>query len=100
MKIRPTRDHVVVRVEIVKPSECKTASGIILGTKETKPKCRGIVEAVGSGRVLNNGERLPMEVSVGDTIIFYDYVGVVVERTDDHLLLLIKENDIIAILKD
>lgn len=97
MKIQPTRDHVIVKVDI--PKEIKS-KGIILNANKQKPQCMGTVEAIGSGRVLNDGTILPMAVKLQDKVLFYDYVGTIIEQTPNYILLLIKENDIMAVIED
>lgn len=100
MKIMPSRDHVLVVIEVPKTGEVKTKSGIVLHSTKQKPQCIGTVEAVGTGRILNNGSHVPMSVEVGNKVLFYDYVGTIVEQTNDVIRLLIKENDIMAIIED
>lgn len=66
--LRPLGDRIII--ELVE-SEEKTASGIVLpDTAKEKPQ-EGKVVAVGNGRVLENGERVALDVAVGDRIIFY-----------------------------
>jgi chaperonin GroES len=68
MKIRPLHDRVIVRRE---EEEQKTAGGILLpGSAQEKPN-RGEVIAVGSGRVLDNGETRAVDVKVGDIVVFW-----------------------------
>jgi chaperonin GroES len=67
MKIRPLHDRVIVRRE---EEEQKTAGGILLpGSAQEKPN-RGEVVAVGSGRVLDNGDVRAVDVNVGDVVVF------------------------------
>ncbi|KQL39712.1 hypothetical protein AN960_09250 [Bacillus sp. FJAT-25509] len=92
--LKPLGDRVVI--ELVE-SEEKTASGIVLpGSAQEKPQ-EGKVVAVGTGRVLENGERVALEVSVGDRIIFSKYSGTEVKYGGTEYLVL-RENDILAIL--
>ena len=70
--LRPLGDHIVV-----KPGEAEqvTASGLVLpDTAQKKPR-EGEVLAVGPGRLLENGKRAPMEVSVGDIVVYAQYGG-------------------------
>ena len=77
--------------------EEKTASGIVLpDTAKEKPQ-EGKVFAVGTGRVLDNGERVAVEVAVGDRIIFSKYAGTEVKYEGTEYLI-VRENDILAII--
>src|SRR6476659_4959970 len=92
--LKPLGDRVVI--ELVQAEE-KTASGIVLpDTAKEKPQ-EGKVVAVGTGRVLENGERVALEVSVGDRIIFSKYSGTEVKYGGTEYLVL-RENDILAII--
>ncbi|WP_066320566.1 co-chaperone GroES [Bacillus sp. FJAT-29814] len=92
--LRPLGDRIII--ELVE-SEEKTASGIVLpDTAKEKPQ-EGKVVAVGTGRVLDNGERIAVEVSVGDRIIFSKYSGTEVKYQGTEYLIL-RENDILAIV--
>ncbi len=92
--LRPLGDRIVI--ELVETEE-KTASGIVLpDTAKEKPQ-EGKVVAVGTGRVLDNGERVALEVSVGDRIIFSKYAGTEVKYQGTEYLIL-KETDILAVV--
>ena len=65
-------------------------------TAKEKPQ-KGTVVAVGAGKLLDNGERAPMEVKVGDNIIFSKYSGTEV-KVDDKDYLVVRESDILAVL--
>jgi chaperonin GroES len=93
--LRPLGDHVVI--ELVE-SEEKTASGIVLPDSAKEKPQEGKVVAVGSGRVLEGGERVALEVSVGDRIIFSKYAGTEV-KYDGKEYLLLRENDILAVVE-
>ena len=94
MNIRPLHDRVVVRrVE----EEQKTAGGIVLpGNAQEKPT-RGEVLAVGNGRILESGEVRPLDVKVGDTVIFKDGIGVEKQKIDGEEVLIMSESDILAV---
>lgn len=93
--LKPLGDRVVI--ELVEAEE-KTASGIVLpDTAKEKPQ-EGKVVAVGTGRVLDNGERVNLEVSVGDRIIFSKYAGTEVKYEGTEYLIL-RESDILAIVE-
>jgi chaperonin GroES len=92
--LRPLGDRIVI--ELVE-SEEKTASGIVLpDTAKEKPQ-EGKVVAVGTGRVLESGERVALEVSVGDRIIFSKYAGTEVKFEGSEYLIL-RENDILVVI--
>jgi chaperonin GroES len=93
-KIQPVGDRVVV-----KPSgkEEVTRSGIVIpDTAKEKPQ-EGSVIAVGSGKMLDNGQRVALEVKVGDRILFAKYGGTEFKLEGEELLVL-RESDILAIL--
>jgi chaperonin GroES len=94
LKIKPLGDKLVV-----KPisAEQKLASGIVLpDTAKEKPQ-QGEVLAVGSGRVLDNGTRIPVEVKVGDKVLYSKYGGTEI-KIDEEELLILNERDVHAIL--
>ncbi len=94
MNLKPLGDRVVV--EHVEQSE-KTNSGIFLpDTAKEKPQ-EGIVRAVGTGRVLDNGTTLPMTVKVGDRVIYSKYSGSEI-KIDGKELLIVSEKDVLAVV--
>lgn len=96
MKIRPLHDRVVVRR---KEEETKTAGGIVLpGSAKEKPN-QGEVVAVGNGRVLQNGELRPLDVKVGDRVVFGKYAGSDTIEIDGEELVILAESDIKAVLQ-
>ncbi|MGG3467331.1 co-chaperone GroES [Neobacillus pocheonensis] len=92
--LRPLGDRIVI--ELVE-SEEKTASGIVLPDSAKEKPQEGKVVAVGTGRVLESGERVALEVAVGDRIIFSKYAGTEVKYEGVEYLIL-RENDILAVL--
>ncbi|GBD18105.1 10 kDa chaperonin [bacterium HR27] len=95
-KIRPLGDRVVVKP--IQKEEV-TKSGIVLpDTAKEKPQ-RGQVVAVGPGRLTDDGKRLPMEVKVGDEVLFAKYAGTEL-KIDDEEYLILSEKDILAILAE
>jgi chaperonin GroES len=92
--LRPLGDRIVI--ELVE-SEEKTASGIVLPDSAKEKPQEGRVVAVGTGRVLESGERVALEVSVGDRIIFSKYSGTEVKFEGTEYLIL-RENDILAVV--
>ncbi len=96
MNIKPLGERVVVKAL---ESEEKTKSGIVLpDTAKEKPQ-KGTVVAVGPGKVLDNGQKLPLEVKVGDKVLFAKYAGTEV-KVDEEEYMVLKENDILAIIAD
>ena len=94
MNLKPLGDRVVVKpVE----KEERTKSGIVLpDTAKEKPQ-EGIVEAVGTGRILDNGTKIPMELKVGDKILYAKYAGNEF-KVDETEYLIISEKDVLAIV--
>lgn len=93
MTFRPLNDKVVI--ELLEDEE-KTESGIILPDTAKKRPQEGKVVAVGSGRLLNNGERAPMSVQVGQRVVFSKYAGSEFEY-DGKKYLILDEDQIYAI---
>ncbi len=93
MDIRPLADHVVI--ELV--SEETTASGIVLPDTAKQNSQRGRVVAVGSGRLLENGNRAPLEVRVDDVVLFDDRLATKLREANRDLLL-VSEASILAVL--
>lgn len=95
MNIQPLGDRVVIKVL---ETEEKTKSGIVLpDTAKEKPQ-EGEVKAVGTGRVSDTGERVPLEVAVGDKVIFAKYAGTEI-KIDGEEYLIMSERDILAVVK-
>jgi len=94
MKIRPLNDRVVVkRTE----EETKTKGGIIIPDSAKEKPLEGTVVAIGSGKVLKNGKSQPLDVKVGDKVLFGKYSGTEVKLDgEEHTLL--REDDILAVL--
>jgi chaperonin GroES len=95
MQLKPIGDKVVVEV-IDEPQT--TASGIVLPDSAKEKSQRGKVVAVGSGKLLDNGERAPLEVKVGDTVVFAKYGGTEIDL-DGKDLMILSERDIHAIVE-
>jgi len=92
--LRPLGDRVLIKP---KAREEMTKSGIVLpDTAKEKPQ-EGEVLAVGTGRLLESGERVPMEIKVGDVILYSKYAGTEVKLDgEDHLIL--RESDVLAVM--
>ena len=92
--LRPLADRVLVKP---KAREDMTKSGIVLpDTVKEKPQ-EGSVIAVGTGKVLEDGSRVPMEIKVGDSVLYAKYAGTEYKIDgEEHLIL--RESDILAIV--
>ncbi|ACL33516.1 co-chaperone GroES [Glaesserella parasuis] len=95
MKIRPLHDKVILKREEI---ETKSAGGIVLTGSAATKSTRGTVIAVGNGRTLDNGTVLPLNVKVGDVVIFNEY-GVKEEKIDGETVLILSEDNILAIVE-
>lgn len=94
MTIRPLHDRVVIkRLE----AEEKTSSGIILAPSATEKPDMGEVIAIGEGKIGRDGNRRPLDVKVGDKVIFGKYSGQIV-KVDGEELLVMKEEDIFGVI--
>lgn len=93
LKLQPLGDRVVVeRAE----SEQKTAGGIVLPDTAKEKPTRGTVISVGEGRLMKDGTRAPLQVKVGDEVLFTSYAGDQFKLGDRELLLM-REEDILAV---
>ena len=92
--LKPLADRVLVKVE---EEETKTMGGILLPDTAQKKSQKGVVVAVGSGKMTEEGKRLPLEVKEGDEVLFVKYSGTEIEDKGEKYLLL-SERDILAIL--
>ena len=96
MKLRPLHDRVVIRRS---EEETKTAGGIVLpGSAAEKPN-QGEVVAVGTGKVLDNGEVRPLAVKVGDKVVFGQYAGSNKIEINGEELILMAESEIYAVVE-
>lgn len=96
LKLQPLGDRVVVRRE---ESEQRTAGGIVLPDTAKEKPTRGVVEAVGNGKLLDDGTRGKLQVRVGDRVLFTSWAGETFKVSDEELLLM-REEDILAVLDD
>ena len=96
MKMRPLQDRILVKRILGKD---KTDGGLhIPDTAKEKP-LEGIVISVGNGKMLDTGKQRPLDVAVGDHILFAKYAGTEV-RVDDEDRLMLREEDILGVLED
>jgi chaperonin GroES len=95
MNLRPLQDRIIVkRVE----EETKTAGGLFIPeTAKEKPQ-RGKIVAVGNGKKTEDGKVLPLDVKVGDTVLFGKYAGTEINVDGDDLLMM-REDDILAVVE-
>jgi chaperonin GroES len=95
MKIRPLHDRVIVkRLE----SETLSAGGIVIPDSAAEKPVQGKVVAVGKGKILEDGQVRPLDVKVGDKILFGKYSGTEVKVDGDELVVM-REEDVMAIIE-
>ena len=95
MKFQPLGDRVVVEREEAKGM---TSGGIVLpDTAKDKPQ-KGKVLAIGEGRITKDGKRRPLQVKVGDSVLFTSYAGDEFKLEGDKKVLLMREDDILAVI--
>ena len=95
MNLRPLHDRVIVkRME----EERMSAGGIVIPDSATEKPVRGEILAVGNGKILDNGEKRPLDINVGDTILFGKDSGTEV-KVDGEELLVMREEDIMAVIE-
>ena len=94
-KIRPLGDRVVVRREA---QEEKSAGGILIPDSAKEKPMQGVVEAVGLGKRLDSGERLSLDLNIGDRILFGKYSGTEVRMGDEELVVL-REDDVMGVVE-
>jgi len=95
MALRPLHDRVVIKR--VEEAETKKGGIIIPDTAKEKPQ-HGEVKSVGSGKLLENGERMPPDVKAGDRILFGKYSGSEI-KIDGEEYLILKEDEILGVLE-
>jgi len=95
MNIRPLQDRVIVRRM---EEETTSPGGIVIPDSAAEKPSRGEVVAVGNGLVLDNGEVRPLDLKVGDTVLFGKYSGTEV-KVDGEDLLVMKEDDVMAVFQ-
>jgi chaperonin GroES len=95
MKVKPLGDRLVVRRE---EAEEKTSGGIVLpDTAKNKPQ-RGKVLAVGTGKLLKDGTRRPLQVKEGDKVLFTNWAGDEYKDREQNNILIMREEDVLAVL--
>ncbi|MCW3692036.1 co-chaperone GroES [Burkholderia cenocepacia] len=95
MQIRPLYDRVIVkRIE----QQRTTASGIVIPDSAAERPEQGEVIAVGSGRLLQDGSQRPLQLQVGDQVLFGKYAGQTVKVNGEELLVM-REEDVMGVLE-
>jgi chaperonin GroES len=96
MKIRPLHDRILVkRLE----GERKSKGGIIIPDTAKEKPVEGEVVAVGNGKILDNGEVRPLDIKVGDRILFGKYAGTEVKVSGEEYLIM-REDDVVGIIEE
>ena len=94
MKLKPLGDRLVVKAA---PHEDMTKGGLVLPDTVKEKPVEGIVVAAGEGKILENGQRQPMDVKVDDKVIYSKYSGTEV-KLDGEDFLVISERDVLAVV--
>jgi len=95
MNLRPLHDRVIVkRME----EERMSAGGIVIPDSATEKPVRGEVLAVGNGKILESGEKRPLDVKAGDKVLFGKYSGTEVKVEGEELLVM-REDDVMAVIE-
>ncbi|MGD1984582.1 MAG: co-chaperone GroES [Chromatiaceae bacterium] len=95
MNIRPLHDRVVVRR---KEEETTTPGGIVLPGSATEKPIQGEIVAIGKGKILESGDVRPLDVQVGDTVLFGKYSGTEVKLNGEEVLVM-REEDIMGVIE-
>ena len=95
MKIRPLHDRVIVRRM---EEERTSAGGIVIPDSATEKPIQGEIIAIGKGKILENGEVLPLDVKAGDKVLFGKYSGTEVKVNGEDLLVM-REEDIMGVIE-
>jgi chaperonin GroES len=94
MKLRPLHDRVIVKRS---EEERTSPGGIVIPDTAAEKPIRGEVLAIGRGKILENGETRPLDVKVGDKVLFGKYSGTEV-KVDGEDVLVMREEDIMAVI--
>jgi len=95
MKIRPLHDRVIVRRM---EEERTSAGGIVIPDSATEKPAQGEIVAVGNGKIMDNGDVRPLDVKVGDKVLFGKFAGSEVKVAGEELLVL-REEDIMGVME-
>ena len=95
MNLRPLHDRVIIkRLE----AETKSAGGIVIPDSATEKPIKGEVIAVGKGKIMENGDVRPLDLKVGDKVLFGKYSGTEVKVEGEEFLVM-REEDVMAVLE-
>jgi chaperonin GroES len=94
LKVQPLEDRIVIKTNVAQEA---TASGIIIPDSAQEKPQEGEVVAVGPGRVGDDNDRIPMEISVGDSVIYSKYGGTEIE-VDGEEFTILSSRDVLAII--
>ncbi|MDE2196800.1 MAG: co-chaperone GroES [Gammaproteobacteria bacterium] len=95
MKLRPLHDRVIIkRLE----AETKSAGGIVIPDTAKEKPMKGEVIAIGPGRILDNGQKVPVSVKIGDKVLIGKYSGTDFKMHDEEYVS-VEEKDIIAVIE-
>lgn len=95
MKLRPLHDRVVIRRQ---EEERTSAGGIVIPDSAAEKPIRGQVVAVGKGKITDSGDIRPLDVKVGDKVLFGKYSGTEI-KVEGEGLLVMREEDIVAVVE-
>lgn len=95
-RLQPLGDRVVVRRD---EEQEKTAGGIFLPDNAKNKPSRGVVVSVGEGRLLDDGSRSPLQVKEGDRVVFSTYAGSDTFSIGEDEVILLREDDILAVVE-
>jgi chaperonin GroES len=97
MKVKPLGDRIVIRRF---EADEKTAGGILLPDSAKNKPQKGKVLAIGPGKMLKDGTRRPLQVKEGDTVLFTNWAGDEFKQSHGDNILLMREEDVLAVLKE
>jgi chaperonin GroES len=97
MKIKPLGDRIVIKRS---EAQEKTTGGILLPDSAKNKPQKGTVLAVGPGRMIKDGTRRPLQVKVGDTVLFTNWAGDEFKESRGENILLMREEDVLAVLDE
>ncbi|XZE52701.1 co-chaperone GroES [Planctomycetaceae bacterium SH139] len=95
VNLQPIGERIVVRRE---ESEAVTKGGIVLPDAAQEKPARGVVVAIGTGKLLDDGTRSAMQLTSGDRVLFSSYAGETVEISGEEYLLM-REDDVLAVIE-
>lgn len=93
--IKPLEDRIVVQIN---EAEATTASGLVIPDSAKEKPQEATVLAIGNGRFDSNGERVPMDVKVGDIVVFSKYGGTEIKYNGEEYLIL-SQRDVLAVIE-